>query len=73
MLLLATSTSTTPPVGSRSSSLLDIFVLVLFAFLLYSIDYDIDAFVLGANLVAISTYCVWKLSFILPTLSNMVA
>jgi hypothetical protein len=37
------------------------------------IDYGIDAFVLGANLVAISTYCVWKLSFILPTLSNMVA
>jgi hypothetical protein len=56
-------------------------VLVLSAFLLSSIliipdgsgAYVINEFAFGANMVAISTYCVWKLSFILPLLANMVA
>jgi hypothetical protein len=53
-------------------------VLVLSAFLLSSIEmlsesYSMGKFVLGANMVAISTYCVWKLSFILPMLTNTVA
>jgi len=57
-------------------------VLVLSAFLLSCVgmlsgSYSICEFVLGANMVAVSTYCVWKwkLSIILPArlTNNMVA